>query len=429
MPRKLKIDKAQVRRFYNFLPWRNRALTMLLLKPPGRNRPLLRALARDRDEFLDLVVNRPSDTALDRPRDLYVCVNPVGGERRDYYSPDPTIPGTKWPKSLGAARLNTESIAERRMIGVDLDRGGGDRDAPVETANVLVGVLGLDSYMMVSSGSGCHLWIPVPRQPKYAWSKELLDEFLRHEAGTELQGVKLDKQPLAAFSVLRVPGTWNTKEPDRPRQVSIIDCEPPKGTQPNRRLLQRICEFAEGRNRPVLHVPEDMQRAGFRPHCEGGERLPWDADRASQCAFIRYFESGVHQDMGSWLDLARGLTAFKDGKRHFRRLSRTSPSQWNDRMFEQAWRWAERTRLPLCETLSWDPDGGRDHERCPKLGTCPVRSFPYLIGLPQHARKPAVPAGATHPEADAATMDDTLEWLQGTLASIIGKLDSKVHLI
>jgi len=245
--RTLRIDKKQLRKLYRLLPWRNRALTMVQLQVPGESDPkkkhTIRALAATEDEFVDLIVHRPPDIS-GRPRDVYVCTNPISGNVEDYFpSSMARIGNTRWPSEGPVKKLNADTIVEYRMLGFDID--GPDLATARPILRRLIDALKPNSYLPVQTARGFHVWMPLPPETKLPGQATLHDHVCDQLGLDEDERALIDDQPFASFAVLRVPGTWHTKDEKSPIFVKIATPNKiVRRNKPNRHIADALTDLS-----------------------------------------------------------------------------------------------------------------------------------------------------------------------------------------
>ncbi len=216
-----KIDLKQIRDFYNFLPWANRPGlgTVIMIKSPvaslsGDNQQLgvLRCLAENENDFVDLIKNPPSWQRYCHPRDFYVCTSPFKGSFHDYFKSEKTRPHWVLDGKKQKKDFTSEHLHSHQMFCLDIDK------LPLEEAlqlfeRVRAG-LKLKRYLLVQSGNGMHVWVPmeaVEELPGKTRIKNYICDEILELAKNAKERKAIDEQPFARLAYLRIPGTWNTK--------------------------------------------------------------------------------------------------------------------------------------------------------------------------------------------------------------------------
>ncbi len=298
-PTSMKFDLKAAREFYEFLPWANRpgCLTMLQLKIPGEKKgtSVLRSLAYNEYSFENLLKDRPSDAAFNRPRDFYLCTNPINGSFEDYFH-GPFLKTSFWPSTEPFKPLDKYAIAAYEMLCLDIDD-------PVlasakKTAYAILMGLKAKSYKIIHSGYGLHIWIPLPPQERLASSRILKPAIVKIGNLTGTQAQTIDDQPLTRFAVLRVPGTYNTKNADKPILVKCIETK--KG---GAKANESVAEFLAERLKEKL--PEKVRRDSIQctvpeSYQTVEEASLWLAERLGSAIyddsnpFEHFNEHGIH---------------------------------------------------------------------------------------------------------------------------------------
>lgn len=190
--------------FNKVLP--SNAPVYLLAYPSDDGKTMKHIVTHSKDELIS-----SAHTKLDK--DLYFAVSGYSqGWHKNPYNPD--------KNSLRTQR----NSCSQRALWLDIDVGE-DKDyaSQVEAVQALEQFcisLGVPYPIIVSSGRGLHVYWALDRDVS---TEEWRDVALRLKEATVVLGLRVDQSRTAdSASVLRVPGSYNMKDPSNPKLVRVV---------------------------------------------------------------------------------------------------------------------------------------------------------------------------------------------------------------